>query len=326
MYTWIGCDVVGSGRVGNGKVGKASIVAKSDSEQEQEISVVKANGKVNEEVTKRITRSSGPRVEPELPTEANGTTKLIHSDLGSVPGRPSLLKSSHALEARNHDSAFTIFVSSIHLAISMRGIGYAFGPTKNLVADSLPRGSVAFLKAAIYGLIKSHIVSTISLLIIIHHRTTLPIFLGNYLPFVPPAGLQYLSNILAYLSVGMSLHAQMVLGFDGFSICFLLATNLLRFVLPKSFIFRPPPFDSRQYPPLFNNPFAPQSVTHFWGECWHLYFKMPFVSVGYYPVVKVVTRLMGKQVGRAVGAYVVFGLSCWMHDQGRLSEFLDLIC
>lgn len=296
-------------------------MGRSDSEQdsEQESVVLTANGKVNGNVTKRINRSQGPIIESDPSTRANGTSKLIHSGLGAVPGRPSLLKTSHALEARNHDSAFTIFVSSIHLAISMRGIGYAFGPTKNLVADSLPRGSVAFLKAAIYSLIKSHIVSTVSLLIIIHHRTTLPIFLGDYLPFkfLPPAGLRYLSNILAYLSVGMSLHAQMVLGFVGFSICFLLATNLLRFILPKSSIFRPPPFDSRQYPPLFNNPFAPQSVTQFWGESWHLYFKMPFVSVGYYPVVKVVTRLMGKQVGRAVGAYVVFGLSCWMHDQGR---------
>ena len=39
--------------------------------------------------------------------------------------------------------------------------------------------------------------------------------------------------------------------------------------------------------------------------------------MGYNPVVKVTTPLVGKHLGRMLGAVAVFALSGWMHDQGK---------
>lgn len=159
--------------------------------------------------------------------------------------------------------------------------------------------------------------STLSLVILVTRKTSLPQFLYTYflpLPSLTPASLQPLANIIAYFFVGISLYSQLQLGQAGFCLLFQVTTKILRFVLPNSI--RPPPFDPRQFPPLFDEPWNPVSITTFWSNQWHALFRKSFISVGYDPFRKVVGMVAGKSWGRIAGTVSVFALSSWMHDQG----------
>lgn len=130
-------------------------------------------------------------------------------------------------------------------------------------------------------------------MIIINRDKALPRILHTYLfPFLPISTLTTLSHIISYSAVPISLQFQMILGLSGISLVFFALIHILRVVLPTSL--RPAPFDSREWPSLFNRPFVPRSVSVFWSSQWHHLFRKPFTTIGYDPVVRLLTPVAGK--------------------------------
>ncbi|KAM0748048.1 hypothetical protein T439DRAFT_328032 [Meredithblackwellia eburnea MCA 4105] len=297
-YQWIGFEGLGE----DGRPKGVERVAETAEGSED----VKAKGS-KDDTTSVVSGSIHP----------DGTRKLAEDDVGEH-GDAAVVKAVSSHTAAVKDSPLQVFLSSLHLLTAMRGIGYAFGPPSHSLGPTPPRAPLAFFRSAMLDLIKAHIISTLSLIIIINRQTTLPHLLHNsLLPFLPVESLQPLANTVAYFFVGISLWAQMVIGHAGASLAFFVSTSLLRTILPNSL--RPPPFDSREWPPLFNSPAVPRSITVFWSSQWHALFRKPFTSVGFEPVVRSLTPIFGKPIARMGGALAVFLLSGWLHDQALFS-------
>jgi hypothetical protein len=310
-YTWLGFD--------------EAVVVKPEEEEKHGHGVTTTNGAATnghahgQALARQLATGSAKRrhvPSPSLPTPPDSPSPgLVAPDIGTS-GRASVVKSTHARIAAHSYTPLTIARDALHLFASMRGIGYAFGPPIRSLAPSPPRDHLAFLRCAVYRSIKAHLISISCFLIIIHRQTLVPTLLHQYLlPFLSLAQVQPLANVLAYLSVGLSLQSDMQVGSDNQSIICLLLSHL---PLPAAIR---PTFDSREWAPMFDRPFQPESVTVFWSQQWHPLFRKPFTMVGYEPMVMVVGKLGGKKAGRAAGAVIVFMLSAWMHDQGKLLTF-----
>ncbi|KAK4052643.1 hypothetical protein OIO90_004271 [Microbotryomycetes sp. JL221] len=219
------------------------------------------------------------------------------------------------MKATINDSLWTAFKDALHLVTTFRGVGYAFGPKPQALppvyhASNLER----FLLRSFKRLVRSHVISNLCTIIMVHRNDLVPQLIQNH-TLVSHELAQSLSNILSYLSVGISLHAQMLIGFEG---CKLFLASL-SFILPKIFT-----FDTREWPDLFWMPFLPNNVTEFWSKHWHHLFRDPFTSVGFDPVNKLVGSCFGQTIGRVAGVFTVFGLSSWLHDQALYSARWNL--
>ncbi|KAK4704910.1 hypothetical protein P7C70_g1295, partial [Phenoliferia sp. Uapishka_3] len=280
--------------------------------------------KLNRVVSAKLMGVSGTsRMEKEPEASGTATTTALHED-GSSPlvhqdvgesGKPAVVKTAKSKKAAKHDSPWEIFTSSLHLMTAMRGIGYSFGPPAQSLAPPPDREPRQFLKAALVALGRAHFINTISIIIIINREDRLPSILGTYFfPFLSPSSLLLLSSLIAYFFVGISLWSQMIMGISGTALALFTANIILRKVLPTEY--QPAPFDSREWPPLFKDASVPRSVTIFWREQWHALFRKPFTFVGYDPVVGTLSSIVGKPSARLLGAFSVFLLSGWLHDQG----------
>ncbi|KDE07759.1 hypothetical protein MVLG_02029 [Microbotryum lychnidis-dioicae p1A1 Lamole] len=256
---------------------------------------------------------------PDSPTNSEASdvveaSPIVPLDLG-IYGPTADSKSSWT---GDKTPMIQVLRDALHLCTSMRGYGYAFAPPKRSMASRPrtppPSAHGPFARQALWRLFRSHLISTICQILLIHRDDAIPYWLRTYLS-IPIAHAKPIAHFLAYLSVGFSLHAQMLIGFEGASLIFLALHYLPRPLQVK--------FDSREWAPLFDRPFEMSSVTEFWGKQWHALFRKPFTSVGYEPVVAVVNAVagkkLGKSVGRTLGAVLVFGLSAWMHDFGLWS-------
>lgn len=172
-----------------------------------------------------------------------------------------------------------IIADASHLLTCLRGIGYAWGPPlKALPAPA--RSHRAFLRAAVREFVQANVVSNLALAAQVYHRDGK---LALLLPFSPSFN-NSISSLLARLLVGVSLHGQMLIGFAGANIVFLLlayTTNAVVVRAPKSWGWTwRAHYDVREYPPLFSEPFAKMGdggVTAFWGKRWHALFRSSFV-------------------------------------------------
>lgn len=220
-----------------------------------------------EPVAREEKSANGDDADVDPTTRTNGTTKLYEADIGTK-GAPALVKSSQQSYIAAHPSSpLSIFIDSVHLLTSLRGFGYAFGPSSH---HRHPRKHPShFLRSALLSLAISHLISTTCLALIIHRHSAVPTLL-SHLP-LPLSTIQPTANVISYIAVGVSLHAQMEIGFALASIAFVVGTAFLRALLPPQF--RPAPFDSREFPPLFDTPFKPKSVTKFWSAQWHALFR-----------------------------------------------------
>ncbi len=154
----------------------------------------------------------------------------------------------------------SLLSDSFHLLGAMRGIGYACGPPRRSIAAPI-RGHRNFLVDALKNMLTSHIIATCCLGLILHRQDWVPALLPLPLELAEPVG-----EVLGYLAVGVSMHAQMVLGFSAMSVVYWLFQEGGRRVLPKPFT--PSEFDEREWPPLFRRPWEPVNVGTFWGQQW----------------------------------------------------------
>ncbi|KAK4046110.1 hypothetical protein OIV83_006336 [Microbotryomycetes sp. JL201] len=245
-----------------------------------------------------------------------------------------------ALNVAGSTSFWTAFKDAMHLVMTFRGVGYAFGPKPN----SLPTVYFAndrkrFLWRSFKRLVRSHIISNVCTILMIHRHDRIPVLVhGGLSPFVTLDQSRMIANVLSYLAVGISLHAQMLIGFEG-SKLILGLPSLITWPNGKRL-----PFDEREWADLFWMPFLPENVSTFWSKQsvlrsfgppgslppfieidgrlfprWHHLFRDPFTAVGFEPVSRVIGSVFGKTVGRAAGVVTVFALSSWLHDQALFS-------
>lgn len=345
-YTWIGFDreITSDGK---GHFIDSTISSRSeevDSVLSHETGGSESSLKRRIPIIKTHLPSPSPSPSPSPPLDLSSSTLLEPSSGIPLPTSSDLLKISPSLQPVQTYTTLQILSDSIHLLTSMRGLGYAFGPSSETLAPSPTKGDyLGFFKQAIQEVIKSHILSTICLIVTIEQYNLVPFLLHKYLlPFLTPDGsiIQQLSNVLSYTAVGTSLYAQMNLGFQGFSLLYLFSHLLLR-LLPFSF-FHPKEFETREWTPLFNSPFGfdKLSVTTFWSSKWHGMFRQAFLAAGFNPTVGILKRVIGKGAARVIGVFVVFGLSAWMHSHGSyfpshfsisislilISSFLSQLC
>ncbi|GAA5944037.1 wax synthase family protein [Sporobolomyces koalae] len=230
-----------------------------------------------------------------------------------------------------------VLIDACHFLSAMRGMGYAWGPApprhrshhRVRHQPRLPAG--VFLRAQARDFVRSQVISTACMIYQVLHRD------GRVVPFlverVPGlstshaalAATGHLANTVAYVTVGVSLYAQMLVGFSGAAIGIVLTSLACNALLDR---FAPKiewrwSFDSREYAPLFDEPFGRMGeggVSSFWGFRWHALFKSPFTSLGFVPVMRFSRRLgIPKTLARFLAVYTVFILSAWMHVQAFAS-------
>lgn len=250
-----------------------------------------------------------------LPTPPESPTlrAVGGNDVGSS-GVPSTITHEHDVKrirfSASHSHPLDILLDSLHLLSSMRYIGYAAGPPVNHLAPRPPQDKRRFAKGALYRFARSHVISTICLLFIIHRDTLVPSYLAQYLPHKTALPV---AHALSYFAVGVSLHAQMCIGFEGASLFFLVLS-----LVPWPKRLRPSfAFDAREWTPLFWRPWDITSVSEFWAMRWHSLFRRPFLATGFTPAKVALTPVVGRKGARGAGAFAVFALSLWMHDQGE---------
>lgn len=141
-------------------------------------------------------------------------------------------------------------------------------------------------------------------------------FYSTLFPSAKEGTLRYLSEATATLGLGLGAFAGLTLGSELAALTVFVPTQILR-RLPLPEAVKPPPFDSRQYPPLFLRPWSPESVSHFWSQQWHSYFSLCFAYLGFQPFSALGERLGGKQGGRILGVLAVFAMSSWLHEHGQ---------
>lgn len=219
--------------------------------------------------------------------------------------------------AGRYDSPYQIAMSTIHLLTSMRGVGYAFGPPVHALKYSAParKTNPQFFKAALSGLIVAHVASTLCLIVIVTPQEQRVAILQSFVPrFIPASALENFCLFASYIAVGLSLHANMNIGFESTSLVALVLNLTLRAVAPTHY--RPERFNSLEYPTLFDRPYWPsEGVGSFWRSRWHGLFAV--FSVFYWQVLSIFGWAFGKDVGKIAGVAVVFGLSAWLHHDGE---------
>lgn len=186
---------------------------------------------------------------------------MVEHSAGDVGKGEQIKEKEHdAQAAAPVPGVLSLLSDSFHLLGAMRGIGYACGPPRKSIATPI-RGHRNFLVDALKNMLVSHIIATTCLGLILHHKDWVPALLPLQLALAEPV-----AKVLGYLAVGISMHAQMVLGFSSMSVVYWLVQEGGRRVIPKPFT--PSEFDEREWPPLFRRPWDPVNVGTFWGQQW----------------------------------------------------------
>ncbi|GAA6030953.1 hypothetical protein JCM8097_008954 [Rhodosporidiobolus ruineniae] len=274
-----------------------------------------------------------PTPSPSPPFSAVQPPSLAESATPSARLTPLTTSKSSALRTEQRHHPLRVLADAAHLLTAMRGVGYAWGPPLRSLAKPAPSHG-AFLQRAAGEFALAHAVGTGGLALQVLHRDgqLAPLFL-RVVPFLPAAVAEEAAGLTARLLVGVTLYYQMLIGFSGANVLFLLLAHLTNSVLDRLLPARwgwtwRAVFDTREYPPLFDAPFERMGeggVSGFWGKRWHALFRSSFTAIGFLPAVRLSRRLgLPNAAGKLLGAVVVFGLSAWMHWQALFSARYSL--
>ncbi|SGY94131.1 BQ5605_C037g11631 [Microbotryum silenes-dioicae] len=219
-------------------------------------------------------------------------------------------------KAAENDSPVQILSWTLHLLVSMRGIGWAFGPPPRCSARPHPMSHAKYLRRVLLDLVWSHCTLVTCSYIILTPHSTRASAIARHFPSLSVARVESLAFSCAALSLGVAAVAGLTLGFTCVSLMLFTLTGLLRTILPVRL--RPPPFDPRQYPRLFQIR-LPTSVAKFWSEQWHYFFARPFKVLGYEPTMAIVSPILGKTIAQAAAVMAVFAISAWLHEHALWS-------
>ncbi|GAA6060320.1 hypothetical protein JCM10212_000417 [Sporobolomyces blumeae] len=291
------------------------------------------------------TPQTSPPTTPVDPLATAIQPKPLHASTHSKLAEPDVRTGSSKLQADSQKRhPFRVVVDACHFLSSMRGNGYSWGPppprhrSHHRKHHNLPRLSVAhFLRDQARDFVWGSFVSLVcGIYQTLHRDNEIVPFLASHVPVLQSSPLvaalaENVVDAIAYIMVGVSLFAEMYVGFSGSALGITIASVVVNSGLDR---FSPDvkwrwTFDSREYAPLFDNPFGKMGeggVAAFWGHRWHALFKSPFTSLGFVPVSKLARRLgLPKSTGRFLAVSVVFFLSAWMHVQAFASARYNAI-
>ncbi|GAA5965127.1 hypothetical protein JCM21900_003658 [Sporobolomyces salmonicolor] len=206
------------------------------------------------------------------------------------------------------DSPWQIVKSTLHLLYSMRGNGYVFGTTST---DPFPLEPRPFLRRLLLEIAWSHPLLVFCAALLLEPTTSRDAYAYALFPSFPVEYAHLVGEGVTGLSMGIAVFAALTLGYSVATLLVFSANHLLR-RLPIPSALKPPPFDAREYPPLFNFAEIPSSVAVFWSKQWHSFFSRPFRFLAFDPA----QRMFGKTPGRVIGVLGVFALSAWIHEFG----------
>ncbi|GAA5921144.1 hypothetical protein JCM1841_002437 [Sporobolomyces salmonicolor] len=285
-----------------------------------------------------------PPSSPSSPAGTANPAPLMSSTASALSDAKVEAAAALHAAAAQRDNPLKILRDAFHLMCSMRGAGYAWGPpprsrghsshSHDRQHDRGPPPSPTrsqFLRKQAVSFAHAHVLSTLCLAYQVAHRDGLVVpFLLSILPFSSSSPLvayaaEKMANSLAYLTVGVSLYAQMLVGFAGVAIGTTIVSKAVNSVLDSmsaKTVWRWN-FDPREWPPLFDRPFEKMGeggVAGFWGKRWHALFRGPFTALGFVPSIRISRKLgLPKSVGKLIGTFVVFSMSAWMHYQALMS-------
>ncbi|GAA5896084.1 hypothetical protein JCM8208_007521 [Rhodotorula glutinis] len=262
---------------------------------------------------------------------ATGTTDNGHDKRATT--REDRLEARHlrrahlaAVRAKRaaEDGPIDILRATVHLLVSMRGQGYEFCGT---TTAPFPLDHAAFFRRVVAEIAWAHPLLVLCSAALLEPPTSRDAALYAVLPSalgVPLERVHALGEGLTGLAMGVAVFAALTLGYSVSTLGAFLGTLALRHApfLPEALC--PPPWDAREYPPLFNLAERPHSVAKFWSHQWHSFFSRPFRFLAFKPVQRVVAPVLGKSAARAAGVVAVFGLSAWLHEFGLASSISTL--
>ncbi|GJN90499.1 hypothetical protein Rhopal_003510-T1 [Rhodotorula paludigena] len=265
--------------------------------------------------TDKAQPSAAPAQKARMSVESNGH-KDGREDPKEVRRRQREQRREY-LEALRRRQAETegpiqIIRSTLHLLVAMRGQGYEFCGTST---EPFALDHIAFFRRILLEIAWSHPLLVLCAAILLEPPTSRDALLASFLPSLSPSHAHLLGESITGLSMGTAVFAALTLGYSCATLLAFLATKALR-ALPIPDALLPPPFDPREYPPLFNFAERPQSVAIFWSKQWHSFFSRPFRFLAFDPTQRLFTPFAGRNVGRTVGVLAVFALSSWIHEFG----------
>ncbi|GAA5975930.1 hypothetical protein JCM11641_002841 [Rhodosporidiobolus odoratus] len=224
----------------------------------------------------------------------------------------SHLLTLRAKQART-EGPIHIFRSTFHLLLAMRGQGYAFCGTST---ESFPTSPRPFFRRLCLEIAWSHPLLVACAAMLLEPPTSRDALVLSVLPASISSDRTacYIGEALTGLSMGVAVFSALTLGFSMATLLMFVPNVILRKILPQGL--RPPPFEPREYPPLFNFAKIPSSVAVFWSKQWHSFFSRPFRFLAFDPAGRLFTPLFGKLAARTLGVVAVFALSSWIHEYG----------
>lgn len=221
------------------------------------------------------------------------------------------------------DSPYDVLLSSLHLIISMRGTGYAFGPSVHTLSKTA-YPAASFVRDNLVQYAWSHAAIVLCTSILTSPSKTLAAVISTAMPALSASAVSTVVATLSTAALGLGAYAGLQLGYTTFTLLVLIVSNLASF-LPFSLPFLPP-FNRREYHALFGTPYRLSSVSQFWSQDWHSFFARPFKVLGMDFPAAVIEGLGGSvALARAVGVMAVFALSGWLHEQGSFLLLISLI-
>ncbi|SCV72255.1 BQ2448_4949 [Microbotryum intermedium] len=217
-----------------------------------------------------------------------------------------------------NDTPICIILSTAHLILSLRGIGYAFAPPRRSLAPpphlsfDLKRPA-PFIATSLLSIFLAAASASGGVALTRWTPKMVEADLLRWFPSIPSLVLDY----FAVWPVGVGAFF-LIIGLSNLSLQVVAYADLVMREasrrlpgIPKSL--RLAPFDPREYPPMFQTRLA-TSVSQAWSECWHQLVARPFRALALNPVMRIFKAVVGRDFARAMGLLASFALSAWLHE------------
>ncbi|TKA56894.1 hypothetical protein B0A53_01295 [Rhodotorula sp. CCFEE 5036] len=217
-----------------------------------------------------------------------------------------------------------ILRSTVHLMLSMRGAGYQFGAIATKpYSDGRRRGP--YLRRLLLDIALSHPLLVLCAMTLLEPPSNRDATLAALLPDrLTPVEVTRIGGAVTGLAMGTAVFAALTLGYSCAALLALIATSISQSLPLVPEALRLPPFDPREYPPLFKLDRVPDSVAVWWSQTWHAFFARPFRFLGFKPAFRLVSPLAGKGAGRAAAVLATFAVSAWIHEFGLATAISTL--
>lgn len=239
--------------------------------------------------------------------------------------------------------------STVHLMFSMRGAGYQFGA---IATEPYSDRRGPYLRRLLLDIALAHPLLVVCAMTLLEPPSNRDATLAALLPAalgLTPQQVTRIGNCVTGLAMGTAVFAALTLGYSCAALVALTATAISRSLPFVPEALRLPPFDPREYPPLFRLDRMPDSVAVWWSQTWHAFFAReqtrgfppgrlcrtrdtsshtrngfqpcilpgPFRFLGFKPAFRLVSPLAGKGAARAAAVLATFAVSAWIHEFGQ---------